>query len=143
MLDRLERACLLERLRGGDYVKMHDLNRDMAIQILEENSRAIVRAGAQLKELPDAEEWSEKLTCVSLMDNQIEEICSRHSPRCPNLSTLLLCKNYWLQFITGSFSSNCMGSRSSICLEQILNVCLILSLIWWASLHCCSKIAEG
>uniref|UniRef100_A0A6N2KZW1 Uncharacterized protein n=1 Tax=Salix viminalis TaxID=40686 RepID=A0A6N2KZW1_SALVM len=137
MLDRLERACLLERLCGGDYVKMHDLIRDMAIQILEENSRAIVKVGAQLKELPDAEEWSEKLTCVSLMDNQIEEICSRHSPRCPNLSTLLLCKNYWLQFITDSFFKQLHGlkvldlSRTNIeCLpNSVTNLVCLTSLL--------------
>uniref|UniRef100_A0A6N2KCW9 NB-ARC domain-containing protein n=1 Tax=Salix viminalis TaxID=40686 RepID=A0A6N2KCW9_SALVM len=111
MLDRLERACLLERLRGGNYVKMHDLIRDMAIQILEENSRAIVKAGAQLKELPDAHEWSEKLKSVSLMHNQIEEIHSGHSPRCPNLSTLFLCDNRQLGFIADSFFKQLHGLK--------------------------------
>uniref|UniRef100_A0A6N2KAG6 Uncharacterized protein n=1 Tax=Salix viminalis TaxID=40686 RepID=A0A6N2KAG6_SALVM len=111
MLNKLERACLLERLRGGDYVRMHDLIRDMAIQILEENSRAIVKAGAQLKELPDAEEWSEKLKRVSLMHNQIKEICSRHSPRCLNLSTLFLCENRQLGFIANSFFKQLHGLK--------------------------------
>uniref|UniRef100_A0A6N2KAH7 Uncharacterized protein n=1 Tax=Salix viminalis TaxID=40686 RepID=A0A6N2KAH7_SALVM len=111
MLDRLERACLMERIWGGNYVKMHDLIRDMAIQILEENSRAIVKAGAQLKELPDAEEWSEKLTSVSLMHNQIEEIHSGHSPRCPNLTTLLLCDNEELGFIADSFFKQLHGLK--------------------------------
>uniref|UniRef100_A0A6N2KPQ4 Uncharacterized protein n=1 Tax=Salix viminalis TaxID=40686 RepID=A0A6N2KPQ4_SALVM len=111
MLDRLERVCLLERLLDGHHVKMHDLIRDMAIQILEENSRAIVKAGAQLKELPDAEEWSEKLTRVSLMHNQIEEICSRHSPRCPNLSILFLCENRQLGFIADSFFKQLHGLK--------------------------------
>ena len=32
-------------------INMHDLIRDMAIQILEENSQAIVKASEQLKEL--------------------------------------------------------------------------------------------
>ena len=90
MLNRLENVCLLESVHSGNFVKMHDLIRDMAIQILEENSQAIVQVDAQLKELPDVEEWTEKLTIVSLMHNQIEEICSSHSVRCPNLSTLLL-----------------------------------------------------
>uniref|UniRef100_A0A6N2KSA9 Uncharacterized protein n=1 Tax=Salix viminalis TaxID=40686 RepID=A0A6N2KSA9_SALVM len=111
MLDRLERACLLERLGGGDHVKMHDLIRDMAIQILEENSRAVVKAGAQLKELPDAEEWSEKLKSVSLMHNQIEEIHSGHSPRCPNLSTLFLHDNRQLGFIADSFFKQLHGLK--------------------------------
>uniref|UniRef100_A0A6N2KCZ8 Uncharacterized protein n=1 Tax=Salix viminalis TaxID=40686 RepID=A0A6N2KCZ8_SALVM len=113
MLDRLERVCLLERMEiaCGIFVKMHDLIRDMAIQILEENSRAIVKAGAQLKELSDAGEWSEKLKSVSLMHNQIEEICSRHSPRCPNLSTLLLCENIQLGFIANSFFKQLHGLK--------------------------------
>uniref|UniRef100_A0A6N2KWX1 Disease resistance protein winged helix domain-containing protein n=1 Tax=Salix viminalis TaxID=40686 RepID=A0A6N2KWX1_SALVM len=102
MLDRLEKSAI-GRLRGGNYVKMHDLIRDMAIQILEENSQAIVKAGAQLKELPDAHEWSEKLKSVSLMHNHIEEIHFGHSPRCPNLSTLLLCDNRQLGFIADLF----------------------------------------
>uniref|UniRef100_A0A6N2KGW3 Disease resistance protein At4g27190-like leucine-rich repeats domain-containing protein n=1 Tax=Salix viminalis TaxID=40686 RepID=A0A6N2KGW3_SALVM len=74
-------------------VKMHDLIRDMAIQILQENSQAMVKAGAQLRELPDEEEWTENFTRVSLMDNKITEIPSSHSPRCPSLSILLLCGN--------------------------------------------------
>uniref|UniRef100_A0A6N2KU56 NB-ARC domain-containing protein n=1 Tax=Salix viminalis TaxID=40686 RepID=A0A6N2KU56_SALVM len=41
MLDRIEKTCLLERLYGGNDVTMHDLIRDMAIQILEDNSQAI------------------------------------------------------------------------------------------------------
>ncbi|XP_034902527.2 putative disease resistance protein At4g10780 [Populus alba] len=107
MLNKLERVCLLESAKEGYYedrcVKMHDLIRDMAIQILQENSQGMVKAGARLRELPDAEEWTENLTRVSLMHNQIEEIPSRHSPRCPNLSTLLLCNNSKLQFIADLF----------------------------------------
>jgi disease resistance protein RPS2 len=82
---------------------MHDLIRDMAIQILEENSQGMVKAGARLREVPGAEEWTENLTRVSLMLNQIEEIPSTHSPRCPSLSTLLLCDNSKLQFIADLF----------------------------------------
>ncbi|XP_052305745.1 disease resistance protein At4g27190-like isoform X3 [Populus trichocarpa] len=111
MLNRLENVCLLERLHGGDFVKMHDLIRDMAIQKLQENSQAIVEAGEQLEELPDAEEWTEKLTTVSLMHNRIEEICSSHSVRCPNLSTLLLCSNHRLRFIAGSFFEQMHGLK--------------------------------
>ncbi|KAI5554501.1 hypothetical protein BDE02_19G018000 [Populus trichocarpa] len=99
MLNRLENVCLLEsaKIDGDDddsrRVKMHDLIRDMAIQILLENSQGMVKAGAQLKELPDAEEWMENLTRVSLMQNEIKEIPSSHSPVCPNLSTLFLSDN--------------------------------------------------
>jgi disease resistance protein RPS2 len=93
------------------YVKMHDLIRDMAIQILQENSRGMVKAGARLRELPVAEEWTENLTRVSLMHNQIKEIPSNHSPCCPNLSTLLLCGNSELQFIADSFFKQLRGLK--------------------------------
>jgi len=107
MLNRLEYVCLLEGDKfsygRGRFVKMHDLIRDLAIQILLENSQVMVKAGAQLKVLPDAEEWTENLTRVSLMENQIEEIPSSHSPMCPNLSTLFLCDNNGLGFVADSF----------------------------------------
>ncbi|KAI5557763.1 hypothetical protein BDE02_18G125000 [Populus trichocarpa] len=115
MLNKLENVCLLEGFKyrnGGDRcVKIHDLIRDMAIHILEDNSQGIVKAGAQLRELPDAEEWTENLTRVSLMHNQIKEIPSSHSPRCPSLSTLLLCRNSELQFIADSFFEQLHGLR--------------------------------
>ncbi|KAG5224017.1 disease resistance protein [Salix suchowensis] len=83
MLNRLQYVCLLDG--GRRCVKMHDLIRDMAIQILQENSQVIVKAGAQLEEMPDAEEWTENLTRVSLMKNKIKKIPSSYSPICPNL----------------------------------------------------------
>ncbi|KAL9344249.1 hypothetical protein Peur_061924 [Populus x canadensis] len=115
MLNKLERVCLLESAKEGycndRFVKMHDLIRDMAIQILEENSQGMVKAGARLREVPGAEEWTENLTRVSLMHNQIEEIPSTHSPRCPSLSTLLLCDNSKLQFIADSFFEQLHGLK--------------------------------
>jgi disease resistance protein RPS2 len=112
MLNKLENVCLLERhLGGGKFFKMHDLVRDMAIQIQQENSQIMVKAGVQLKELPDAEEWTENLVRVSLMCNQIEKIPSSHSPSCPNLSTLFLCDNRWLRFISDSFFMQLHGLK--------------------------------
>ncbi|XP_034902512.2 probable disease resistance protein At1g61300 [Populus alba] len=106
MLNKLESACLLESVKMYSphrFFKMHDLIRDMAIQILQENSQGMVKAGARLRELPGAEEWTENLTRVSMMQNQIKEIPCSHSLRCPNLSTLLLRGNSKLQFIANSF----------------------------------------
>ncbi|KAI9377047.1 hypothetical protein POPTR_019G014372v4 [Populus trichocarpa] len=110
MLNKLERVCLLESAQMT-HVKMHDLIRDMTIHILLENSQVMVKAGAQLKELPDAEEWTENLTRVSLMQNQIKAIPSSYSPRCPYLSTLLLCQNRWLGFIADSFFKQLHGLK--------------------------------
>ncbi|KAJ6951134.1 hypothetical protein NC653_040491, partial [Populus alba x Populus x berolinensis] len=93
MLNKLENVCLLESgkhlYRGDRYVKMHDLIRDMAIQILEDNCQGMVKAGAQLRELPSAEDWTENLTRVSLMHNQIEEIPSRYSPRPQSFNSIV------------------------------------------------------
>jgi len=111
ILNRLENVCLLERIDGGSAVKMHDLIRDMAIQIHQENSPVMVKAGAQLKELPDAEEWTENLKRVSLMYNQIQETPCRHSPRCPSLSTLLLRNNTSLQYMAGSLFEQLHGLK--------------------------------
>ncbi|KAG5224022.1 disease resistance protein [Salix suchowensis] len=114
MLNRLEHFSLLESAEdeddGSKCVMMHDLIRDMAIQILQENSQVIVKAGAQLEELPDAEEWTKNLTRVSLMKNKIRKIPSSYSPMCPNLSTLLLCIN-WLESIPDSFFKQLHGLK--------------------------------
>ncbi|KAI9377041.1 hypothetical protein POPTR_019G014360v4 [Populus trichocarpa] len=115
MLNKLENVCLLESAKmdydGSRCFKMHDLIRDMAIQILLENSQGMVKAGAQLKELPDAEEWMENLTRVSLMQNEIEEIPSSYSPRCPYLSTLFLRDNDRLRFVADSFFKQLHGLK--------------------------------
>ncbi|KAG5223967.1 disease resistance protein [Salix suchowensis] len=111
-LNRLEYVCLLEGSRiGFKIVKMHDLIRDMAIKVQQENSQFLNKAGAKLEELPDAKEWAENLTIVSLMQNRFKEIPPSHSPMCPNLSTLLLCQNQDLRFIADSFFKQLHGLK--------------------------------
>ncbi|KAF2321193.1 hypothetical protein GH714_035295 [Hevea brasiliensis] len=55
MLNRLVRVCLLEE--DSYFVKMHDLVRDMAIQIMEIDPRVVVKAGKELAEMPDLRNW--------------------------------------------------------------------------------------
>ncbi|KAK8985683.1 hypothetical protein V6N11_068928 [Hibiscus sabdariffa] len=91
ILNKLKNNCLLEKGALQCEVKLHDLVRNMALRITSENPRFLVRAGMELKELPGAEQWSEDLEKVSLMDNwglQIPPHIS--SPNCPILTTLLL-----------------------------------------------------
>uniref|UniRef100_A0A6N2KH12 Uncharacterized protein n=1 Tax=Salix viminalis TaxID=40686 RepID=A0A6N2KH12_SALVM len=111
VLDRLEYVCLLEGSHLFEFVKMHDLIRDMAIKIQKENSQVLNKAGAKLEELPDAKKWTENLTIVSLMQNRFKEIPPSHSPMCPNLSTLLLCQNLDLRFIADSFFKQLHGLK--------------------------------
>ncbi|CAI9760443.1 unnamed protein product [Fraxinus pennsylvanica] len=96
ILNKLENVCLLERstsYHGNEHVKMHDLVRDMALRIAKDKPRYMVKAGLQLKKIPEAQEWREDLDKISLMHNNIAEISSGTSPKCPRLSTLLLCFN--------------------------------------------------
>uniref|UniRef100_A0A6N2KGB1 TIR domain-containing protein n=1 Tax=Salix viminalis TaxID=40686 RepID=A0A6N2KGB1_SALVM len=115
MLNRLEYVSLLEgshwKSDDSKFVKMHDLIRDMAIKIQQENSQVLNKAGAKLEEMPDAKEWAENLMIVSLMQNRFKEIPPSHSPMCPNLSTLLLRKNHQLRFIADSFFKQLHGLK--------------------------------
>uniref|UniRef100_A0A6N2KQH9 Uncharacterized protein n=1 Tax=Salix viminalis TaxID=40686 RepID=A0A6N2KQH9_SALVM len=90
MLNKLESVCLLETARGYGSrrcVKMHDLIRDMAHQILQLNSPVMV--GEYRDGLPVVDMWKENLVRVSLTHCHFQQIPPSHSPRCPNLSTLL------------------------------------------------------
>ncbi|XP_073263046.1 uncharacterized protein [Populus alba] len=113
MLNRLANVSLLEIDETYRCVKMHDLVRDMAIQIQQENSQGMVKAGLKLKELPDVEEWTENLMRVSLLHNQIEEIPSSHSPRhVPSLEKLRALKR--LDLVGSNFLEGpVMDSESS------------------------------
>ena len=92
LLNMLENACLLEGgsedfeikniLEKRRFVKMHDLIRDMALQI----------AGAKflvLEDVPNEEEWGNDVEKVSLMFKYNSKF-PNVSPKCPRLSTLLL-----------------------------------------------------
>uniref|UniRef100_A0A6N2KBU9 Uncharacterized protein n=1 Tax=Salix viminalis TaxID=40686 RepID=A0A6N2KBU9_SALVM len=112
MLNKLENVCLLEAaLNYGSRrcVKMHDLIRDMVHQILQLNSPVMVREYSD--GLPVVDMWKENLVRVSLKRCHFQEIPSSHSPRCPNLSTLLLCDNTGLQFIADSFFTQLHGLK--------------------------------
>ncbi|GLT96090.1 hypothetical protein SLE2022_137370 [Rubroshorea leprosula] len=97
ILRKLEDNSLLEVIkdgRKGDCVRMHDLIRDMALDITRMRPRFLVEAGKALKELPERVNCSEGVEKVSLMHNYIEEIpSSMASSTCTRLTTLLLANN--------------------------------------------------
>ncbi|GJX26510.1 disease resistance protein-like protein [Tanacetum coccineum] len=88
VLEKLKDACLLDDV-GSDYVKMHDLVRDMAIRIAREGPRLINKAAMKLNRLE--KEWIENHEWVSLMDNSINVVPDNAD--CQKLSTLLLQRN--------------------------------------------------
>ncbi|KAL3849544.1 hypothetical protein ACJIZ3_011426 [Penstemon smallii] len=90
ILDRLVNVCLLESTLSN-YVKMHDLVRDMARKITRKNPKFMVLARLSLKEIPIEEEyWTEDLEKMSLMKNEISEIPEGTSPNCPNHKLTLI-----------------------------------------------------
>ncbi|KAG5226457.1 disease resistance protein [Salix suchowensis] len=155
MLDQLENASLLEGSRDDEnyrYVKMHDLIWDMARKILNESHGGRVQAGAQLTELPDGTWWRENLVIVSLMENRIKDIPSDFSPRCPNLSILLLCRNYKLNLVESSFFQHFIRLEvldlSDTDIEKLpasicrLTTLTVLLLGWCAKLSYVPSLAE-
>ncbi|XVF78068.1 hypothetical protein PTKIN_Ptkin14bG0098600 [Pterospermum kingtungense] len=93
ILNKLKNSCLIENGRYGDQVKLHDVVRDMALRIASARPRFLVRAGMQLKEILDVQDWKEELEKASLMENWGLLIpCEMLPPKCPNLTTLLLSK---------------------------------------------------
>ncbi|RVW42902.1 putative disease resistance protein [Vitis vinifera] len=90
ILNKLENVCLLEKCENGKCVKMHDVIRDMAINITKKNSRFMVKTGRNLEDLPSEIEWSNNVERVSLMDSHLSTLI--FVPNCPKLSTLFLQK---------------------------------------------------
>ncbi|XVF18427.1 hypothetical protein REPUB_Repub11eG0020600 [Reevesia pubescens] len=123
ILNKLENNCLLEKVRDGDKVKMHDVMRDTALYI--KRVGFMVKAGTGLKELPSKQEWAEDLEKVSLMRNSMSEFPSDLSTNCEILSTLLLQNNMSLQWIPESFFQHmyglCILDLSYTDIEQLPN----------------------
>ncbi|KAK8503591.1 hypothetical protein V6N12_024763 [Hibiscus sabdariffa] len=92
IMNRLTRNCLLEVFTERENerrVKMHDLLRDMALDIA--GSRFLVKSGMMLEKAPDVQDWDKDLEKVSLMRNWRLYIPSEMTPpKCPILTTLLL-----------------------------------------------------
>ncbi|KAK6946758.1 Leucine-rich repeat [Dillenia turbinata] len=112
IVNKLINSCLLESGTDDDgdpWIKMHDVIRDMALRI--KFGMFLVKAGVQLKELPDVEYWDDDLEKVSLVKNDIREIPGDISPECPQLSTLLLSGNLFMHIISGSFFVNMYSLR--------------------------------
>ncbi|GLT40129.1 hypothetical protein SLA2020_142850 [Shorea laevis] len=95
ILRKLEDNSLLEVIKDGGCVRMHDLIRDMALDITRTSPRFLVEAGKSLTELPEKVKCTEDVEKVSLMYNYIKEIPSSiASSTCRRLTTLLLANNY-------------------------------------------------
>ncbi|XP_017980443.1 PREDICTED: probable disease resistance protein At4g27220 [Theobroma cacao] len=113
ILNKLVNNCLLERVMTynvKEEVKVHDVLRDMALSIIRGCHHFMVQAGMQLVELPSEHKWKENLEKVSLIHNYISQV-PQISPKCLNLSTLLLQENHSLKRIPESFFDHMHGLK--------------------------------
>ncbi|KAK7841788.1 disease resistance protein [Quercus suber] len=108
ILSKLENACLLE---GGNdnFVKMHDLVRDMVLQVA--SPEFMVEGHLGLEDFSDEGKWRKDLVKASLVYNNISTIPCNVSPRCPNLSTLLLRFNRSLGAVPDSLFEHLHGLK--------------------------------
>ncbi|XP_075668755.1 disease resistance protein At4g27190-like [Castanea sativa] len=114
MLNKLENASLLEggigimKFDRKEFVKMHDLVRDMVLLVA---SPEFMVGHLGLKDFSDEGKWRENLVKASLMYNKISRIPSNVSPMCPNLSTLLLHHNSSLGDVPDSLFEHLHGLK--------------------------------
>ncbi|GLT40757.1 hypothetical protein SLA2020_148690 [Shorea laevis] len=145
IVDKLVDNCLLELVRGDkDWVSMHDLLREMALEI---RPQFLVKAGMALEKLPEEDEWREDLSKVSLMKNHITEIpSSLLPPKCPMLTTLLLSKNK-ISTIPEAFFEHMLGLKildlsNNQQLSRLPTSVSKLEKLTTLLLNCCSSLRE-
>ncbi|XP_058106039.1 probable disease resistance protein At4g27220 [Magnolia sinica] len=107
ILERMKDACLLEKVScGNEFVRMHDLLRDLAIWITSPSSSSIegtkflVKAGEGLVQPPEEKMWG-GVVRISLICSKIKHL--QITPDCPNLVSLFLNQNSQLRTIHSNF----------------------------------------
>jgi hypothetical protein len=148
-IENLKACCMLLRTHSEEYVKMHDLVRDVAIQIASsEKYGFMVKAGFGLKEWPVSNKSFEGCTVISLMGNKLTKL--PEGLVCPQLKVLLLGLddglNVPVTFFEGmkaievlSLNGGCLSLQSlqfSTNLQSLLlNRCVCKGLIWLRKLQ--------
>ncbi|KAJ6314026.1 hypothetical protein OIU78_017644 [Salix suchowensis] len=143
----LKDCCMLLGTETEESVKMHDLVRDVAIQIGKEHG-FMVKAGIGLKEWPRNTKSFEGCTTISLMGNKLTDL--REGLVCPQLKVLLLELDYNLnvpaRFFEGmkeievlSLRGGCLSLQSLEFLTNLQSLLLINckcnDLIWLRKLQ--------
>ena len=112
MLKGLQNACLLNGTINHDgekCVKMHDLIRDMTLQIASEKGyRYLVKSGEKWESILYEDIWKDDLTKVSLVNVKSNALNSR-PPNSPRLLTLFLYQSYVINCISDEFFLHMKG----------------------------------
>ncbi|KAL9366265.1 hypothetical protein Peur_037464 [Populus x canadensis] len=87
-IENLKDCCMLLGSETEEHVKMHDLVRDVAIQIASEEYGFMVKAGLGLEKWQWTGKSFEGFTTISLMGNKLAEL--PEGLVCPQLKVLLL-----------------------------------------------------
>ncbi|KAG5255244.1 disease resistance protein [Salix suchowensis] len=140
----LKDCCMLLGTETEEHVKMHDLVRDVAIQIASSKEHGfMVKAGIGLKEWPMSNKSFESCKTISLMGNKLVEL--PEGLVCPQLKVLLLELDYNLnvpaRFFEGmkeievlSLKGGCLSLQSlefSTNLKSLILICCKCNdLIW-------------
>uniref|UniRef100_A0A6N2K9R5 Uncharacterized protein n=1 Tax=Salix viminalis TaxID=40686 RepID=A0A6N2K9R5_SALVM len=131
----LKDCCMLLGTETEEKVKMHDLVRDVAIQIASSKEHGfMVKAGTGLKEWPMSNKSFEGCTTISLMGNKLAEL--PEGLVCPQLKVLLLELDYNLnvpeRFFEGmkeikvlSLKGGCLSLQSLKFSEKLQSLLLI------------------
>lgn len=98
----LENRCLLQ-VEGGGF-NVHDVVRDMAIYIGENEENCVMRAGQSLQHFPDIKD-PHNCKRISVSGNDFTSL-SAAELKCPKLVCLLLERNYQLKDIPQAFFLN-------------------------------------
>ncbi|XP_068639184.1 disease resistance protein At4g27190-like [Aristolochia californica] len=104
VVDKLKASCLLLDTEREGYVKMHDVVRDVAVEISSrEENGFLVKAGLRSLGFTEwrAREKLDSCKRISLMSNRISTLPD--NPKCPQLQTLLLQNNACLEKIPDTF----------------------------------------
>ncbi|KAL6652389.1 hypothetical protein ACP70R_011314 [Stipagrostis hirtigluma subsp. patula] len=102
MIRSLISACLLQTSSSmSSKVKMHHVIRHLGLWLVNRtDQKFLVQAGMALDYAPSPEEWKEA-TRISIMSNDIKELS--FSPKCKNLTTLLIQNNPNLNKLSWGF----------------------------------------
>ncbi|CAH8353864.1 unnamed protein product [Eruca vesicaria subsp. sativa] len=104
IMGTLVRACLLMEYEHTEFLKMHDMVREMALWITSDLGKKkesfIVKTGFKLRHVPEVEDWS-VVQKMSLMGNEVEKISA--GPYGTKKLVTLFLQNNKLMSISESF----------------------------------------
>ncbi|KAF2318815.1 hypothetical protein GH714_010930 [Hevea brasiliensis] len=109
MLNKLLNLCLLEEEEYTCSVTMHNLLKNMAIQIMNADARVIVRNDEKLSEMPEWGNWSKDLARISLMKMIYVFGSVWHKNR--GVATRDITKAFQLRFLRLGFSFTVEGKE--------------------------------